>query len=268
MTNEEKTIAGFRYAYVYENGRTGSISPETSQFLTRKRLRLKESFYDGEGTDNLRRLILTMKLDKKCPVVFNYAPADEREYDYLYFAMLYRGFSEIYFVNEHEVSELTKYITQRAKDDLTSKILVGRKERIERGESLFTRCPYGYEYHRGKLRVNEYEAFIVKYVFYRKMQGAGNKQIAGELSARGFHNRKGGLIYVRNVEHILEHKKIYQGYISYLGKMYYGNHTHLIDDDCCPIGKFGERLDKADLKLSRETRKKLDKFKLEGKYNR
>lgn len=267
LTREDKERAGFRDAYVYEYyseaGEKG-IRGKTNTFLTRHRMKLKESIIDTGDKKNLRRLLLILKLDKKVPVVFNYTPPDPREYEYMYFAMKYRGFNEIYFIDEYEVSDLTKYITDRAKEDLTSKILVGREEKLARGESIFTRCPYGYEFSSGKLRVNEYESFVVKYIFYRRSQGAGAKRIASELRARHFCNRQRKPIHVDNVEMVLENYRIYQGYGTYLGKEYYGNHTHLIDDDKIPIGKFGERLTRADLEMSEEVRRKIDR--LETKY--
>lgn len=266
LNNADRREAGFREVYLYEyRSEAGEkVGTTSNNYLTSNRMCTKQIISDVGEKKNLRRLLLIMRLDKKVPVVFNYTPADVREYEYIYFAMLYRGFHEVYFVDGYEVSDLTKYIVGRAKEDLTSKILVGREEKLARGESIFTRCPYGYEFHNGKLRVNEYESFVVKYVFYRKSQGAGAKRITSELRARGFCNRKKKLFVVDNVEMILENYRIYQGYGRYLGREYYGNHTHLIDDDKLPIGKYGERLSKADLRLSKETRDKLDK--LERKY--
>lgn len=267
LSNEEKAEAGYRGAYVYEYYReeeTDRVRKRSNDFLTRNRLYRLDGIIDTGDKTNLRRLLLILKLDKKAPVVFNYTPADTREYEYIYFAMLYRGFSEIYFVDGYEVSDLTRYITDRAKEDLTSKILVGREEKLARGESIFTRCPYGYEFKQGKLRINEYEAFIVRYIYYRKSQGAGAKRIAGELRVRNFFNRQKKPITTDNVEMVLENYRIYQGYGRYLGKEYYGNHTHLIDDDKIPIGDMGRRLTKADLSLSKATREKLEK--LERRY--
>lgn len=268
-TNKEKKLeAGFREVYLYENRQKEGARKRSDAYLMKNRLCIKESIIDYEDTQKLKKLLTITKLDKEIPIVVSYEPSDLREYEYIYFGLKYRGFKEVYFTNDYKVSDLTEYIVERAKDDLKSKILDGRKEKIERGESMFTRCPYGYTYKNGKLRVNEYESFVVKYAFYRKSEGAGAKRIASELRARDFHNRKGQPIHCDNIDKIFANYRIYQGYVKYLGKEYYGNHQHFIDEEKKPIGKFGERLSKADLKISREVQAKLDKFKLNGAYDR
>jgi hypothetical protein len=65
-----------------------------------------------------------------------------------------------------------------------------RARKESKGEWVGSGIPYGYERGGDGLKLNVYEAFIVRYVFYRREQGAGGKTICKELSARNFRNRR------------------------------------------------------------------------------
>ena len=263
MTNEEKTIAGFRDAYIYEyraeQGWDGTRK-RGNDYLTRHRMKIKELINDVGSKEKLQRLLLCMQLDRDTPIVINYLPEDEREYEFIYFQLATRGFKEIYFVNDYVVSDLTKYLSTEVRRTQGEKINLARIEKVSKGKTVWTRMPYGYKKKQDRVLLNEYEAFVVRFIYFRRKEGAKIGLIAKELNARSFHNRNGHDFNYDNIRDILDNERTYQGYVVFKGVEYKGSHQPLIDEEGYPLLDVGKRLAKADLMISRATRQKLDEL--------
>ena len=243
MKNEELAKAGYTEVYAYWNGMNEEDRHDHGQevyrwcaehrkYITKYRYEVNDTkeLYWFTNMDNVKK--------KECVVGVN---CDKKEKEYIYLTLMFRGASEVYFSDDYTPTELTKYMAMRLREDIGKRMKEGREARIKRGDSVFSRCPYGYYMLNHKLRIDEYEAFIVRYIFYRTSQGASQNQICKELNNRGFKNRQEKFFNRYTVRTILNNYRIYQGYISFMDTEYKGNHTRLIDDNKLPAGTFSFR---------------------------
>lgn len=133
------------------------------------------------------------------------------------FANLYR--SMMLFVAEQERKNIL-YRTSKGKE-------------VKRTTGGYTggRIPYGYKVNGKKeLELDEREAWIVLYTYYRYEQGAGYNKIANELDRRDYKTRKGTSFSSSSIRSILNNRRFYQGYVVVDGKEIRGKHRRLLKD--------------------------------------
>lgn len=136
---------------------------------------------------------------------------EKEEKIYLGYKLGCRGF--VVFLNGFH-DPLIDYLVEREKKYWERAREIGREKRRESGNIVSGHPPYGYYLLKGKMYIDKYESFIVKFVFYRYSQGCKFPSIAKELNIRGFRNRKGNPFKAGSIESIIKNRRIYQGYLK------------------------------------------------------
>lgn len=152
---------------------------------------------------------------------------EEKERLYIEYKLGCKGF--VRFL-DGENSDLMAYFAKREKKYWDRAREIGREKRKRSGAFIGGVVPYGYYLVKKKLYVEEYEAFVVKFVFYRFSQGCGYGGIARELNLRGFKNRNGNPFKAGSIESILKNKRLYQGYFTYKGEEIKGDFKGILED--------------------------------------
>lgn len=182
--------------------------------------------------------------------------AEGKEKGYIEYGLMLRGL-EIIYIDGSEVDETARYYAEREKETRIERMTAGRERRAKAGLYSHGRCPYGYYYENGKLYMDSYEAFVVKFCYLRRKQGCSYYMIAKELNQRGFQNRNGTSFFPKSISSMIERKSFYQGKINYHGEEIKGVHTPILsEDEECLWGKiFEENI------LSEEEEAKLKRYK-------
>ena len=81
------------------------------------------------------------------------------------------------------------------------------QKRMERGEYITTKAPYGYRIEHGFLSPNPDEAAVVKTIFQLFLEGKGQQQIAFLLNKKGIVPRESDKWGRTSIEHILSNEK-------------------------------------------------------------
>lgn len=122
-----------------------------------------------------------------------------------------------FILKDGEIPEWLIEFIKREKEYQREFIKRAREKKKGSGEYAGGNAPYGYYAVNKSLHIDDYESFVVKFIFYRDSQGCSHYGIAKELNLRGFRNRKGNKFQTVNVDKIVENKRLYQGYITYDG---------------------------------------------------
>lgn len=105
-----------------------------------------------------------------------------------------------------------------------------RAAKGKRGGYLGGYVPYGYYNINKKLYVDDYESFVVKFVFYRYLNGCSINGIAKELNLRGFVNRKDKPFGAGSIDGIIKNKRLYQGYTTFDGEEVKGDYRPILEE--------------------------------------
>lgn len=153
----------------------------------------------------------------------------ESEYEkkYIAYKLGCRGF--VKFLDGYNDAEIDFFI-KREKEYWERARTIGREKRRESGKYMGGVVPYGYYALKKKLYIEEYEAFVVKFVFYRFSQGCGYGGIAKELNLRKFKNRNGNPFKAGSIKSIIGNKRLYQGYFTYKDKEIKGDFKGILED--------------------------------------
>lgn len=128
-------------------------------------------------------------------------------------------------------TELIKVFQERNTEYRKKCMALTKQRRGEAGEFVGGVVPYGYYTYRKKLYVDEYESFIVKFIFYRRTQGVSYNNIAKEMELRGWFNRQEKPFSSGSVKNIVDKVRFYQGWITYNGVEYRGKHKAILKDN-------------------------------------
>lgn len=131
---------------------------------------------------------------------------------------------------EGEVDPVIKEISEGERQYQSDKAKRNREKKQKRGGYVGGFIPYGYYSNNKKLYVDDYESFIVKFVFYRRSQNCSMDMIAKELNLRHFKNRNGNAFKSGSIESILNNKRFYQGYAVFNGEEVKGEHKPILED--------------------------------------
>ena len=115
---------------------------------------------------------------------------------------------------DNEIPEWIKEFSIRERQYMKEITQRGVKKKKSEGKFLGGKTPYGYYMVNKKLYIDEYESFVVKFVYYRDSQSCSHNGIAKELNLRGFRNRNGNEFQAISIENILKNRRIYQGYLK------------------------------------------------------
>lgn len=82
------------------------------------------------------------------------------------------------------------------------------RQRMESGEFLCTKPPYGYALRNGTLEIDESEAEVIRYIFHSYLSGKSKWEIADELTAQGLVTRDGNTKwYYSTIHYILQNER-------------------------------------------------------------
>lgn len=146
---------------------------------------------------------------------------------YIAFKLGCRGF--VKFIDGYSDEEV-EYFIKKEKEYWQRARTVGREKKKESGKYMGGVVPYGYYVLKKKLYIEEYEAFVVKFVFYRFSMGCSYGGIAKELNLRKFKNRNGNPFKAGSIKSIIDNKRLYQGYFTYGDKEVKGDFKGILED--------------------------------------
>lgn len=146
---------------------------------------------------------------------------------YIAFKLGCRGF--VKFTDGYSDEEV-EYFIKKEKEYWQRARTVGREKKKESGKYMGGVVPYGYYVLKKKLYIEEYEAFVVKFVFYRFSMGCSYGGIAKELNLRKFKNRNGNPFKAGSIKSIIDNKRLYQGYFTYGDKEVKGDFKGILED--------------------------------------
>lgn len=242
LSKEEKKEAGFSEVYSYLH------SEEVNKYCMSNRLYI-EKYYDDIDTvlyEGHPGVVLTDRWE-------NFGSREE--YEFVKFKLGTKGI-ELKSLNDDGTYEaLMKHFIKREPEYINGLLNRKRKEKRENGEFCGGRVPYGYYLMNGKLYIDEFEGFVVKFIFYRNEMGCTLRGIARELKLRGIKTRKGTDFTGVMVRNILNRKPLYQGYMNGVK----GKHRAIIGEDELLSREFIERT------FDEEVEKKLMARKRQGK---
>ena len=232
---EEKRNAGYNDVYVYIYSPAESTvearKKEASDYCVRHRY-IPHFKVDIDDREELRNLLFTGELEYK-RVVF-YSADDLGEGDErinLLFRVGYRCVN-VECMDGFELPEMEKFLLRRNWEMRKTILAERRLAKAKKGIWVTGTPPYGYRMGADGLAVDDDEAFIVKYIFFRHEMGHGYLRISNELNARGYKNRRGNKFSQNTVDRILKRKDFYMGYLKQEGlERIKGRHTPLLGED-------------------------------------
>ena len=122
---------------------------------------------------------------------------------------------------------------QLEREQIKERTEMGRKGRAKEGKwhgGAF--APVGYDYVKGELIINEYEAEQIRLMYEMAADGKSNREIVDELNARGFTTKYGNYnqSYVGKISRILR-KEVYLGTVSYKDVITKNAHEPIVDEE-------------------------------------
>lgn len=153
------------------------------------------------------------------------------EYQYYRYLIMIRGIECVVIEDTEEYSEIRDVFYRKTMDTLRFRTKYAIKKKVEEGNFAGRKVPYGYFRMGDKLYIDEYESFVVKFVFYRHLQGGSCRLIAEELNLRDFTTRKKLAFNANKIQSIINNRRFYQGYVEYKGKEYKGKWKPILTED-------------------------------------
>lgn len=126
------------------------------------------------------------------------------------------------------VVDIIQRIAQLESEQIGERVYVGMKQKAStEGGILGFAHPYGYDYVDGGLRVNDYEAEVIRLIFDLYLEGKGSSIIADELDRLDYKTKRGGVWSARTIGKILKNP-VYCGYMKWEDEIYRGTHEYII----------------------------------------
>lgn len=119
---------------------------------------------------------------------------------------------------------------QLERDTIIERSKLGKERRAKEGKWRGGPVPLGYDYAKGGLKINEYEASIIRQIFEKYIDGLGMDSIAKKLNSKGYRSKQNGKFTASKIKVYLNNP-IYAGLIPYKDKTFIGSHKSLIDID-------------------------------------
>jgi DNA invertase Pin-like site-specific DNA recombinase len=126
------------------------------------------------------------------------------------------------------VVDIIQRIAQLESEQIGERVYVGMKQKAStEGGILGFAHPYGYDYIDGELKVNEYEANVIRLIFNMHLEGNGSSKIAEELDRLEYKTKRDGIWSARTIGKILKNP-IYCGHMKWEEVIYKGTHESII----------------------------------------
>ena len=164
---------------------------------------------------------------------------DIKQYFYYLFLLEKKGVKLISVNEEFEgdfaniYRAIVIYCAEQERKNIALRTSHGRNIKALNGGYAGGRSALGYDVVGGQLVINEKEAIIVKEIFSMYDDNVSQVKIAEYLNEQGWCGKNGTPFNQPKVHYILQHRKLYQGYIKYGGKnakWIKGVHTPIIDE--------------------------------------
>lgn len=99
-------------------------------------------------------------------------------------------------------------IAQKESESISGNMRWSYKRRMESGEFITCKAPFGYSIENRKLTINENEAKIVRMIFEQYLSGKSQDEIAADVSALGIPTRDGKPYWQQStISYILQNEK-------------------------------------------------------------
>lgn len=230
MTNEEKIVeGGFRKCIAYAVELDSNTQSRLRRIATENRLII------SEWSDDLEYVLFAGELAEDTEAVLVEKCSDLGEgYRYYWNVFLLGGRKLDIIIGEErertEIDDLIEYFVKAEFETRIKRMTAGRKRMRQKGYHA-GREPFGYYTDKRKLYVDPYESFIVKFIFYRRENGASYREIRDELNDRGYKTKEGHYFEDMTIYRIINKKKFYQGYSEYKGEYFKGQHPAILGED-------------------------------------
>lgn len=119
---------------------------------------------------------------------------------------------------------------QLEREQIKERMMMGKVGRAKAGKPMsWTRPPYGYVYKEGEYIVVPEEAYFVRYIYSKYLEGESYTTILTKLNADG-HITRDKPWYPRAIKQVLT-LKVYCGYNFHAGQYYKGTHEPIITEE-------------------------------------
>lgn len=125
---------------------------------------------------------------------------------------------------------------QLERDTIVERSKLGKERRAKEGKWRGGPVPLGYNYINGELRVNEYEANIIRKIFNMYVNGAGMDSISKNLNEKGYRSKQNARFKASKIKTYLTNP-IYAGLTPYKDEIFQGNHKSIIDKETFELTK-------------------------------
>jgi DNA invertase Pin-like site-specific DNA recombinase len=127
------------------------------------------------------------------------------------------------------VMDIIQRIAQLESEQIGERVYVGMEQKAKtNGGILGFNIPYGYNYHDGKLVVNEKEAKLVKEIFKLYLSGESMKKISNRFNLKNIPTKKSKKWGSQTISLILKNP-LYCGYLHWEDYLNPGDHFPIID---------------------------------------
>lgn len=222
---------------------------EITKYAMSRRYYIKEWFIDVcSGVTEIRPELTNILYYEKAPDVeipviafkSDRIARDTKLYFYFLYEMERRNLKLKCVTEEFETEgefanlyrSMLMFVAEQERKNIRLRTMNGKKIKQNQGGFIGGNAPYGYYSSVGKLEVQPYEAYIVKYIFHATYnQNKSMNKIAKELTENHIRPRRGSSWYASTVKSILSQKRFYQGYVTTMeGEEIKGQHKRLLKD--------------------------------------
>lgn len=127
---------------------------------------------------------------------------------------------------------LMLFVAEQERKNIIMRTQMGKEVKREKGGWCGGRVPFGYRVISHNLEVDDYESFVVRYIFHRMEQGSNPYKIAIELNSRKFTTRRGGDFKNTNIMSIIKNEMFYKGFVkNNEGEWVAGSHPKILLTD-------------------------------------
>ncbi len=117
---------------------------------------------------------------------------------------------------------------QLERDTMIERSKLGKERRAKEGKWRGGPVPLGYEYINGTLRVNEYEANIIRKIFEMYINGTGLDSISKNLNRKGYSSKQNANFKSSKIKTYLTNP-LYTGLTPYKDEVFEGEHNPIIN---------------------------------------
>jgi DNA invertase Pin-like site-specific DNA recombinase len=128
------------------------------------------------------------------------------------------------------ITNIIGSVSQYERKLISRRVKNGMRQKAQQGGFNGMSAPYGYDIIKGKLKINEEEAEVVRHIYKMHWVGMTLESITNQLNEFDVPTKRGGAWYKKQVWRIL-HSTIVRGYLHWDGITSKGAHTPIINEE-------------------------------------